>query len=136
MNIRLDGNTHHFGRHGSWAERNLHANIMACIATGRNPNHKRQSSTFWVQIRHFKKQLSSTLSIRRHSREPRSSAGRTHSRFLFGLVLGVTKQKASQSTTVVAPPRSCLRRSVVVCGTKPIAESGVAHADKSLRPTR
>jgi hypothetical protein len=51
--------------------------------------------------------LSSTLSIKRHSRAPQLSVGTRGERFLFGDVIWVIKQKAGRHITVGA--RACGR---------------------------
>src|SRR3982751_5182010 len=73
------------------------------------------------QIAHGERTLPSTLAIRRHSREPRSSAGVRRAGFLWGAVWGVNKQKASCPIAVVARRRWCRKRSVVACYSKPMA---------------
>jgi hypothetical protein len=78
------------------------------------------------------KAISSTLSLKRHSRVPPLNVGVTDEKFLAGPVMGVTTQKASRSTMVVAPRRWCLRKSTTVCGTKQMAGPATCHACEDL----
>src|SRR4051794_242489 len=79
--------------------------------------------------------LSSTLSLKRHSRVPPSSVGVTDKKFLSGPVLERTTQKASCSTTVAARWRWYPRRSVLVCGTKPRIGTAVCPGGEDQQRT-
>src|SRR4051812_21883997 len=97
--------------------------------------HSRSKSLKTLKWRLFKLPLSSTLSLKRHSRVPPSSVGVTDKKFLSGPVLERTTQKASCSTTVAVQRRSYPRRSVLVCGTKPRIGVAVCHTGEDQQRT-